>query len=196
MISFIFDKYTGTGNENEIRAINLQGILLREEGKYKEAIEKYKEAVGIDDEFAPAYSNWGFALYKKEPIDYREVFKNYKKAADLDPGRLFVYYRWGLLLDKLGYYGGAIKKYKKFIVLNPGRPLAYYGWALTLHKQGKYEEAFKKHEKGTRLDPIERCQMIGGTNPKDLGDRLKELIERDRCKQTVCGSRGRRSVRR
>ncbi len=160
VIRFIFRKHPGT--DDEVRAINLQGILLGKEGKWGEAIEKYEEAIKIDKKFDPAYNNWGFALSKKGK--YKEAIKKYEKAIEINGESARAYSNWGFALSKSDDPDDlkeAIKKYEKAARLDPTRALTYYRWGLALHSKGKYQEAIKKYEKAARLDPEKYNFLMG-----------------------------------
>ena len=148
VISFIFRNHPGT--DDEVRAINLQGILLRREGKLDEAIEKYEEAIEINAEYAPAYNNWGVVLRQKGELE--GAIKKYKKAIKINAEYAPAYRNWGLALYKSDDLPGAIKKYEKAARLDPKRALTYCRWGLVLHKSDDLPGAIKKYKKAIKIN--------------------------------------------
>ena len=163
LISFILNNYIGT--ENELRAMNLEGLMLHDKNMFDKAIEKYKRISELDPDFALAYSNWGLAL--AEQGKYEEAVKKHIEAIELDPkynhGLAMTYTKWGIALDKRDKHDEAIKKYKKAVKkhekaikidpsYNYGLARTYTYWGITLHKQEKYEEAVEKHKRAIGLD--------------------------------------------
>lgn len=67
-----------------------EGDKLRKvEGKTYEALEKYKEAVKADPEYAKAYER--IASVSKQNGDYDMAITNYEKAFEIDPDRVNLY---------------------------------------------------------------------------------------------------------
>ncbi len=71
-----------------------QGNAHYEEGKFDEAIEDYKKAIGIESEFTEAYNNLGNAYGRKG--DYDNAIANYTRAVNISP-------RFGKAYVNLGY---------------------------------------------------------------------------------------------
>ena len=59
------------------------GNACYDSGKYQEAIESYKQAIGIDPDFALAHGGLGDAYYKSGM--YEEAIKSYKQAIWIEP---------------------------------------------------------------------------------------------------------------
>ena len=53
-----------------------QGRLHSVKGKYKEAIEEYKKALGIDPNYKPAKINLAFISYMKGPLNKDRCVSN------------------------------------------------------------------------------------------------------------------------
>jgi len=86
-------------------------------GNYKEAIEKYTEAIKVNKKFELAIRNRG---YSKIFIgDKKGGMQDFTKAIELNPQDAYIYYLRGMSNFLYGNYEEAIKDYKKAIELNP-----------------------------------------------------------------------------
>ena len=53
------------GSPKFVDAYGNWGTMLREQGKYDAAIEKFRQAVDLDPNYANGYHGWGLVLYVK-----------------------------------------------------------------------------------------------------------------------------------
>jgi predicted CXXCH cytochrome family protein len=65
----------------------------------EEEIAEYKRTLEIDDDYIPAYLNWGGSMYSKG--HYEEAIQMYKKGIDINPLNAALHYSMSLALDKL-----------------------------------------------------------------------------------------------
>jgi tetratricopeptide (TPR) repeat protein len=65
----------------------------------EQEIAEYKRTLEIDDDYIPAYLNWGGSLYSKGR--YEEAIQLYKKGIDINPLNAALHYSMSLALDKL-----------------------------------------------------------------------------------------------
>ena len=149
LVSFILSKPPDT--ESASRAYNLQGLLLHEDKKFDEAIEKYEKSVELNPKFAIAYNNWGEALYRQGAGE--GAIEKYKKSIKEDPQFAAAYYHWGYVLFKQSDYEQAVEKFKKAVKLDPRFPMALNDWGEVLYKQGDYKRAEEKFKKAVEVDP-------------------------------------------
>jgi tetratricopeptide (TPR) repeat protein len=70
-------------------AYNSWGEALQNLNRYKEAIDKYKQAINHDPDFAFAYNNWGTALANLG--DFDGAIDKFKMAIDRDPKFFLAY---------------------------------------------------------------------------------------------------------
>ena len=149
LLSFILSKRVDI--ESTIRALNLQGILLSENKKFDEAIEKYEQAAKLNSTDAWIYYNWGVTLANKG--DYAEAAEKYEQAAKLNPTDARIYHNWGAVLDNTGDYAEAAEKYEQAAKLNPKYVGTYYNWGAVLLRTGDYAGAAEKYEQAAELRP-------------------------------------------
>jgi tetratricopeptide (TPR) repeat protein len=98
--------------------LNELGNLLLREGRRKEALDKFEQAVRIDKDYAAAWNNLGvarFALNEKS-----EAKTAYHKAVAIQPNFALAWYNLAVVLDAENSYDEAIKAYERAFVLDPG----------------------------------------------------------------------------
>ncbi|MBV9301681.1 MAG: tetratricopeptide repeat protein [Acidobacteriaceae bacterium] len=132
------------------KAYSFLGLMLADEGKRDEAIEKYRKAIDLDPKLPLVYNNWGLVLADQGKRD--EAIEKYRKAIDLDPKLPLAYNSWANMLADQGKRDEAIEKYRKAIDLDPKYAAAYYNWGNVLKEQGKRDEAIEKYRKAKEID--------------------------------------------
>jgi len=126
------------------------GNFLFSQGKYADAILRYKIVTHINPRHSLAYFNWGNALRRQE--NYTEALLKYQKAIELHPTLYHAYNNRGLTFHDLGNYNEALENYQKAIEINPQFSRAFSNWGLTLDSLSKYEEAVSKYKQALELD--------------------------------------------
>lgn len=87
-----------------------QGAKLQEMGNYKEAAQKYEQAIKVDRKYAEAWSNLGYTLRKRGKFD--QAVKAYKKAINLDPNLAEAHEYLGEAYAEMGKFDLAEKELK------------------------------------------------------------------------------------
>ena len=72
-------------DKNEISIINILGYAYRKSGKYKEAIESFRQTIRIDPDYAAAHYNLGNAYLGSN--DRGSALEQYKILKSLDAVR-------------------------------------------------------------------------------------------------------------
>ena len=107
IISFVFLLVpTACINRKVEEHFNL-GNAYYESGKWKEAIESYKQAIRIDPDFAYAHNNLGLAY--DELDKYEEAIESFKLAIRIDPDDASAHYNLGTVYSESGMYKKAIE---------------------------------------------------------------------------------------
>jgi protein O-mannosyl-transferase len=114
---------------------NNMGVSLAEEGKIKEAIYHYNEAIRLKPGYADAYNNKGTAYGKLK--QYPLAIENFDKAIALKPDYVKAFYNRGTAYTYVGQYERAVESYSDAIRLNPGYIDAYYNRSVVYLRQGK-----------------------------------------------------------
>ena len=104
-----------------------EGASLVQEGKYDEAIEKYKKGLRLEPRSAVGYNYLGVAYgYKYEQLrslDWREKeIEAFKKAIELDPNFFRPYFNLGITYHNMGKPKEAAHYFKKCLEIYPEHP--------------------------------------------------------------------------
>jgi tetratricopeptide (TPR) repeat protein len=98
----------------------LQVQVLKEQGKYEEALAIYRAILPAVAQPAAIYLDAGQMRYKLR--QYRRALANYRLAAQLEPASGVAHYGVGLALRKLGSYSAAKQSFKEYLRLSPNAP--------------------------------------------------------------------------
>ena len=109
-----------------------EGNALVKEQKYKEAIEKYTEAIKCQESaifycnraaayvsFPRAFVRLFMILFQTSLTNYEEALQDCKKAISFDPDYSKAYSRMGLIYSKINLYNESENCYEKALGLEP-----------------------------------------------------------------------------
>ncbi|MBI1824337.1 MAG: tetratricopeptide repeat protein [Nitrospirae bacterium] len=96
-------------------AHNNLGLVIRQQGKPKEALSHYQEAIHLDSKYAEAENNIGLIHDQMGFID--EAIIHYKKAIKIKPEIAAFHLNYATLLERKGDFSTARKEYQLFIDL-------------------------------------------------------------------------------
>ena len=140
--------------------LNLWGVVLYQDSDRDGAIDKFREALEDDPNFASALFNWGVVLARQgkqqDAIDkFQSVVVGWKPG---DPVETLAaaYTEWGFTLALLGHPDRAYDKFRRAVEVYPQLSDIYTSWAEVLSAQGHPEEAQKKTAQALELAPVER----------------------------------------
>jgi tetratricopeptide (TPR) repeat protein len=148
--------------DDDLWALTLWGVLLHQQNRSEEAIEKYRQAVSYrmkedkdklmtaEVKSLAAY-NWGHVLYAQK--DYQGACVKYKKATVFDPRNVEAYISWGNSEALQEHYERANARFQKAAGLEPRNAMIYFYWARILSAQGDSTEARAKFDQAIKLDP-------------------------------------------
>lgn len=151
-----------TINEGSPVFYYVQGRLEDDKKQWDDAIENYKKAIELNENYTDAYVGIAGDYYQKGEYDL-EV-RNYLKATEISPKNTQAYYELGTAYEDVGKYDKAITAYKKTLILDPVYKDALHDLILLYLATGDRDSAEKFVPQLVRLD-------------KGLGNKLQLLIK-------------------
>ncbi|MFZ5887079.1 MAG: TPR end-of-group domain-containing protein [Chloroflexota bacterium] len=148
MIDVISWAYVDQGNQSYLNGLEKAGGEA--DGLYKEACEKYAEAVKIKPDMHEAFYNWGTALYSwakgkaggEADGLYKEACEKYAEAVKIKPEDHEAFNNWGNALyswaqgraggEADGLYKEACEKYAEAVKIRPDMHEAFNNWGNAL----------------------------------------------------------------
>ena len=128
-----------------------QGLAKQKEGKHKEAIKDYDQAIKLNPDLTEAYNNRGNA--KSRLKQYPEAIKDYDQAIKLNPDLAEAYNNRGIAKSDLKQYQEAIKDHDQAIKLNPEYAEAYNNRGNAKSGLEQYQEAIMDYDQAIKLNP-------------------------------------------
>jgi tetratricopeptide (TPR) repeat protein len=149
---------------------------LSERELYDAAIADYTAAIRLDDAFAAAYRDRGYAYYLKE--DYARAVADCTRAIELDPKDHHGYNQRGLAYRYLKEYDKSIADHTRAIELSPEDENLYLNRAASYLDKEEYDESIKDATEALRLNPDSKSAYLArgkalywsGTYDKALAD--------------------------
>jgi ankyrin repeat protein/Flp pilus assembly protein TadD len=121
------------------------------DGRFREAIPLYRQALSLDPSLPYANLNLGVALAVTGEL--QEAQRYFRKAIQSNPESAVAHYNLGLTLDKLGRRADAIVRYREAIRLDPDYSGAYNNLALALGDVGDSDGELEALQNAVRTDP-------------------------------------------
>lgn len=149
----VFISFISTAQDKSTAATLIsEGIKLNDEGKYDEAMAKYKEVLQTEPNNANANYEIAFTLFStnkgKDAIPYLNKITELKS-----PVIVKAYDMLGSIYDMDNQGEKAIEYFKLGIKADPNYQRIYFNLAITYGRQGKYPEAMDYAAKALELDP-------------------------------------------
>ncbi|MGE0201108.1 MAG: tetratricopeptide repeat protein [Candidatus Melainabacteria bacterium] len=105
------------GNIQEAIDAYNAGNDLASQGKTREAIASYEEAIRLDQTLLPAYNNLGHLWDQMQ--EYDKAIGTYQQALTVDPNNALIHRNIAVVFEKVGRYQDAMAAYDRYIHLNP-----------------------------------------------------------------------------
>jgi len=127
------------------------GHALFRQGKLDEAIRECQEAVRIQPDYDPAYSNLG--LFYAEKKDYASAIRNLEEAVRLSPRDTKPRNNLGNVFYLQGRYAEAHEQFAEVLRIDPGHTDALNNRGLVCQKLGQPAEAILSYRRAIELRP-------------------------------------------
>ena len=142
---------------DDARGYILWGLILYNQNKEDEAIEKYQMAESKDCTIDFIYINWGLVLEKKKETG--QAMEKYKRAIAVNPKASMAYNNLGYILFLNKEYDEAIKNFNKAIEIEPRDSLPYKNLGATLVEKKQYKEANIIYERAIAVNPEKAADL-------------------------------------
>jgi len=179
--------HTVQATKNNYLAHNNLGNALYDEGKIKDSIYHYNEAIRINPHYDKVYYSRGNAYHHLG--QYQLAIDDYKEAIHINPDYAKAYYNRGTVYGEIGQYQLAIEDYKQAIRLKPNFIEAYVNRGSTYDDMKQYQNAIEDYKQAIRLKPDEaefynnRAIIYFNQGNKELGCLdFKKACELGNCK--------------
>jgi Flp pilus assembly protein TadD len=145
--------WTDTLQKNPLSwmAHNNLGILLADQGKLKEAISHYTEAVRIKPDHAKAHYNLANAMASQGRLE--QAIHHYTEALQIDPYLAEAHNNLGNVLESQGKLEEASGHYSEVLRIKPENAEAHYNLANAMASQGRLEQAIHHYTEALRIKP-------------------------------------------
>jgi protein O-GlcNAc transferase len=136
-------------DQNNIRALNLLGMSLHEQGLSDKAISALEKAIEISPEYFSAHNNKAIVYYEKGLHDL--ALRSADQAIHIKPDAADVYVNKAQILYALGQYEDSIACAEKSISLDRAEPRAYSCLGAALSKLGRNAQALTNYSQAVSL---------------------------------------------
>ncbi len=157
------------------RPHNNLGTALDKQGRTKEAIQHYLQALRIKPDYADAHNNLGTVLDKQGRT--KEAIQHYLQALRIKPDYVDAHNNLGTVLDKQGRTKEAIQHYLQALRINPNFAEAHNNLGNVRDKQGRIKEAIQHYLQALRIKPDFADANYNLGNARDKQGRTKETIQ-------------------
>ena len=137
------------GSTNDPRPLTWKGMTLVREGKTREAVNVYSEALRYDNHYGPAHVNRGLAYVALK--EYAKAVGDFDQAIRSKPKDGTLYFKRGVAQGGLGDWTAAVKSYSEAIRLNPAYVNAYRNRSDAYRHLGDSAKAQADVEKSLQL---------------------------------------------
>ena len=146
-----------------LMAYNNRGVIYKDLGNYRQAIEDFNKAIEIKSDNAVAYYNRGNVY--TDLGNYRQAIAELNRAIEINQGYAEAYSNRGNAYGGLGNYKQAIEDYDRAIEIKPGYTDAYFNRGLGYLNQGDNISGCRDARKACELG---NCKLLEVTNARGL----------------------------
>ncbi|MBM7420924.1 MULTISPECIES: tetratricopeptide repeat protein [Chryseobacterium] len=172
LLLILFPVFSFSQNKNEAEVKVNEGIILHDEGKYNDALDKYEEALKLDKNNLIAISEKAMTLEALKKYD--EAIELCKLAISIYPKEDIktIYITYGNSLDHSKRTKDALKIYDEGIKKYPNYYQLYFNKAITLVNDKQIEKSLELFQKSATLNP----NHLGSLNALAALNRDKRII--------------------
>ena len=128
-----------------------RGLSYKDIGKYKEAIEDFSHAIGINPNYLDAYIQRGEVyLYLKQ---YSNGISDFTKAIEIDPYNPEGFYKRGNAYYDIGDFKKAVEDFTSSIAIDSTHAEVYYNRGNCYARLGNHKNAVTDFSHSLKIDP-------------------------------------------
>jgi len=131
--------------------LNNKGLSLAHLGLHQEAITCYREALGINPNYAEVHNNMGVAYSDQGKID--EAVREYREALRINPNLDKPHLNLGNAYSDQGKIDEAVREYREALSINPNDAMAHSNLGNAYKAQGKLDEAVRECREALSINP-------------------------------------------
>jgi tetratricopeptide (TPR) repeat protein len=128
-----------------------QGVELRKQGKYEEAIQIFTEGLNANPRYVPLYMQRGYTYRMAKKVDL--AISDYSQALLISPKVPGAYLARGVAYGAKGSYSDAVKDLSQVIAMQPRSYPAYFFRGITYYHKGQFKEAISDFNQAITLKP-------------------------------------------
>lgn len=174
----LFIASTLFGQEDKLKELISQGIEYHDQGKYDEAISRYKAALELDKKSTLANYELSYTYFVTKQYDDAIKYSTIAiKQNSHNQHESYSYVVLGSCLDLKGKPSKAIKTYEEGLSKFPNSNLLNYNLALTCYNQKDYEKAEKAAINAIQAKPTHgSSHIILSATMQEKGQRIKSIL--------------------
>lgn len=153
----------------------LLGDVMRREGKYEDAIIKFRQALTLNPTFPRPMMRWGNAL--ADQGKHEEAIGRYRKTLEIDPTYPEALVAWADSLEALGQDAEADIKYEAAVAMDPEFPRILFAYGKHLARKGDKAGAAEYLRRAVKYDEGHTKSYIAALRKaqRDLDPALEQL---------------------
>lgn len=138
-------------NPNDPNAYVAQGDLMAAQGKFKQAVANYTNAIALDSEFFGAYLNRAIAHSKSRNLN--AALADFDQAMNYGAPPPQVYNARGNAYEYMGSLEQALAQFTRAIELKPTYPSPYFNRSRIYERMGRLKEGMADAKRFAELAP-------------------------------------------
>jgi tetratricopeptide (TPR) repeat protein len=156
--------HTIPGAFQKLQTLYAEGEAAIQEQRFADAVAKFSEGLGIDDNFrqryVTMYAQRAFALHNMGRLD--EAIPDYTRAIEKEPeiNQAQYYFQRGLCFMSLGRPDDAIRDYGQAIAMHPQHPGPFHLRGKLLFQQGRFADAIADFDNALAIHDIPECREL------------------------------------
>ena len=157
--SFCFTKFDDSTVKNNINSNKDQalekyqeGVALKNNKKYEEAIKCFEEALKINPQCMQAWNKKGSCNFSLG--NFKDMFHDFEESLKIDHTYFLPYYNLGVAFSENGYFEQALVFVEKSISCKSDYYDSWYNKGVYLSNLGRYEEAIIAYDNALEINPI------------------------------------------